>query len=194
MKLLTFTPENHQYRVDGVIVPSVTQVLSILNDYSQVDEKTLLASMDFGKKVHRAIELLNNDDLDEESLDDAIKPYLEHWEKFCTDFKMTEPTSEHRMYHPTLNYAGTIDIYCFLDGVLSIIDIKTGAVSKSAAPQVAAYKAMYEAFIGHKVEQTFILQLNEDRYNVINTTKSNRHDMNIFLSCLNIYNYKNGGK
>ena len=55
---LEYIDEGHIYLVDGVIVPSVTQILKTRfgGMYSQVDPATLKKAADEGTKLHKAIE------------------------------------------------------------------------------------------------------------------------------------------
>lgn len=58
--VLEYYDDTHTYLVDGIIVPSITQILKIKfkNKYSKVDEKTLARASEKGTQVHEAIEKL----------------------------------------------------------------------------------------------------------------------------------------
>ena len=58
MAELTFDPEKHIYRLDGFIIPSVTQVMKPLSDekYKDVDQEVLDAAAKRGTAVHSACE------------------------------------------------------------------------------------------------------------------------------------------
>src|ERR1700730_8589171 len=104
---LTFDPESHIYRHQGRIVPSVTQVLSILNDFSDVHPDYLEASRAFGQHVHAMIDLDNKAELDEEALDGELLPYLNQWRLFLRESKFEVTASELRVHNKALGYAGT---------------------------------------------------------------------------------------
>ena len=58
--VLEYFDDTHTYLVDGIIVPSITQILKIKfkNKYSGVDEKVLNRASEKGTQVHEAIEKL----------------------------------------------------------------------------------------------------------------------------------------
>lgn len=58
--VLEYFDDTHTYLVDGIIVPSITQILKIKfkNKYSGVDEAVLNRASERGTEVHEAIEKL----------------------------------------------------------------------------------------------------------------------------------------
>ena len=62
----TFDPIEHIYRFDGQRVPSVTQILEPLIDYSGVPNGVLQYAADRGTAVHLATEFYDDGDLDED--------------------------------------------------------------------------------------------------------------------------------
>lgn len=80
--MLEFDSSSHTYRVGGVVVPSVTQILSPLVDFSMVTPDVLAAKAAIGTAVHLACELYDMDDLIEYDLDPVLVPYFEGWKKF----------------------------------------------------------------------------------------------------------------
>ena len=56
--VLEYIDEIHQYLVDGVCVPSITQILKIKfgNKYENIDKQVLERAAKKGTKVHEAIE------------------------------------------------------------------------------------------------------------------------------------------
>ena len=58
--VLEYYDDTHTYLVDGIIVPSITQILKIKfkNKYSGVDQKVLKRASERGTQVHEAIEKL----------------------------------------------------------------------------------------------------------------------------------------
>ena len=57
-KVLEYIDETHTYIYDGIVLPSVTQILKIkfANKYSGIDEKILKRAAELGTAVHKAIE------------------------------------------------------------------------------------------------------------------------------------------
>ena len=56
--LLEYIDESHTYLYDGIILPSITQILKIKfgNKYSGVSQDVLKRASEKGTKVHEAIE------------------------------------------------------------------------------------------------------------------------------------------
>lgn len=138
---LTFDPEGHTYTFSGVAVPSVTTILKPLSDFSFVRGDVLEYARDRGSAVHEAIELLAADDLDEDSLDPVILPYLSGYRRFIEETGFVPQISEGRVYHPKYGYAGTFDVIGILNKQRAVVDYKTGAsLPISVGPQLSAYQ------------------------------------------------------
>lgn len=157
---LTFDEESHTYRYQGVVVPGVTSVLKPLMNFDFVDPDVLQAAAQFGRAVHKATELDDLNQLDEDSLDDALAPYLAAWRQFSRDYRVIWSAVEQVVYHPQLRYAGTLDRHgLVLDKptamgrhVPAIVDIKSGTqLYPSVGPQLAAYhRALNESSVTTK--------------------------------------------
>ncbi len=76
-----FEPIQHVYTVDGVIYPSVSQVLP----YNYWSNNT--AAMQKGTYVHLMCEMYMKNTLDEASLDPILIPYLDAFRKFLYETK-----------------------------------------------------------------------------------------------------------
>lgn len=139
---LTFDEATHVYRMNGDVVPSVTQVLAPLCNFSAVPAGVLAAASAFGTAVHKACELFDLGTLDEEALDPALTPYLAAWKQFSFDYMVTWDLVEELVYHPGMRYAGTLDRYGWVKGNQTVVDIKSSAnLYPSVGPQLAGYKA-----------------------------------------------------
>jgi len=184
--MLEFRLEDHSYWLDGVRLPSVTQVLSEMGFYGDAAAYFTEYSRDRGTYVHKAIQLYEDGELDEESLDPVIRPYLKAWKQFKHDSGFIVSASEKAMASVTYQFAGTVDLLgTFEDTTCAIIDIKTGAVGPVVGLQLAAYEIL-EGTHGRK---RFALQLKEDgKYKLHQFT--NRQDRQIFLSALSVYQWK----
>lgn len=141
MSGLTFDEATHTYRYNGNVVPGVTSILAPLTDFSRVPEHVLQAAADFGTAVHKACELDDLGELDEDSLDPALVPYLAAWRQFSAEHAVSWELIEQPVYHKALGYAGTLDRLGLVDGLLSVLDIKSSAqLYPSVGPQLAAYQ------------------------------------------------------
>ena len=184
--MLDFDPINHTYRVDGVVVPSVTQVLKSVGliNFSGIDALTLKRAADFGVAVHYACHLDDIDDLDESTLDDTLKPDLGAWRAFKgpKDDPMFFRQLETPIYSPVYQFAGTPDR---ISGQV-IIDIKTGT---TVYPVTALQLAGYAVLADRPTARRLAVQLKPDGKYQIHEYKD-RKDREIFLACLAIYNWR----
>lgn len=137
---LTFRSDIHAYYFDGQRVPSVTQVLEPLIDYSGVPNGVLNHAADRGTAVHLATEFWDDGDLDEESVDPEVLPYVQAWQRFRDESGFVVERSEVRVYSARHRYAGTVDCIGTMRGRRIMVEKKTTAVLHPAtAIQVSAY-------------------------------------------------------
>jgi hypothetical protein len=142
---LSFDSERHEYRIDGVRIPSVSEILSPLVDLSGVPGAVLLHAQNFGTVVHRVLELHDKNDLDMDSVDAPIMPYLSAWQNFLKESKCEIIANEQILCSEALRYGGTVDRVLRLWGNIAIPDIKTGIVSKTERFQTAAYQYLWNS-------------------------------------------------
>lgn len=129
--MIEFIEEEHLYLVDGIIVPSVTQILGMIfpDKYKNVDKEILKKKAEFGTLGHSIIEHLdiNNPDIalnsilngQNEELGYCIAQYI----NLCKTFKIEPLEHEKRVSYKYL-YAGTLDLIANVDGIESLCDIK----------------------------------------------------------------------
>lgn len=140
---VVFDEATHTYRVAGVVVPSVTQILSDLSVMKRLDPAVLAEGRVRGRMVHHAVDLYNRKDLDEDSLDDSLKPYVTAWKRFCRDMEYEPEINEQILYSARWMFAGTPDTMGTWKQLRRrpkvLIDVKTGAQDPCHGPQTAAY-------------------------------------------------------
>ncbi len=175
MNNFAFDEDRHVYTLDGEPLPSVTQIIRPLHDFSEVPPDVLRRAAEFGTAVHKTVELYLDDDLDEDSLDEplcgcllAFKAFQSvHWDIFDE-----QPIIEKPGYHPKLKYAGTPD----LDFPSRVIDLKSRKTNMlTDAIQTAAYDHM----TGKGNRARYVLELYQDAsYNLVrlNPTKRSGED------------------
>lgn len=143
--LVSFDAITHTYRVDGAIVPSVTEILSAcgltLEFESAAFRDAAAFRADLGTKVHLACELDDRNDLDDSSLDDLVRPYLEAWRHFRAESQLRIAAVEEIVLDGLFRWAGRLDRrgWLFGDSRQTVIDIKTGAPARSHLLQTWAY-------------------------------------------------------
>lgn len=190
MPELRFDAQLHQYTADGVIVPSVTQVLQSVG---LVDYGFLGAQRDFylarGKAVHLACQLADENDLDKSTLDESLAPYLVAWRRFQAETGFRPELIEHRVFNPTYRYAGTLDRTGMIGQTLAIVDTKTTEAAAWTAYQLAAYAACFDRPMRFR---RFAVALHDDgtyratEYHI----KDFARDWNVFLAALTVHNAK----
>ncbi len=148
--MLEFDAERHVYHWNGVRVPNVTSVLAPLTDYSMIPADVLERARAEGVQIHKMIELDAKGDLDTESLPEWIQPYWSAWCRFKDESGFEMVSSEFKMFHKALQYAGTCDLVARLPKLkgmrgLALIDVKR---SLYAGPviglQLAAYADLWD--------------------------------------------------
>lgn len=189
----SFNEELHQYKINGIEIPSVSRVLSEarLSDMSMVPDHVLKTSSEFGKAVHKVIELYCQSKLDFSNLSPPLIPYVEGWKNFVEDFGYKFKRAEIRGYHPFYMYGFTIDT----EGEITkgkyigdvIGDIKSGVPMPSHKYQLnGAYK------LALPKRNTFILYLDPEfhRGYKILFGNNNKREQNVFLAALTIFNIR----
>jgi hypothetical protein len=130
-----FDHKAHIYRnAKGTIVPSTTQVFGILgcNDFDGVPVDVLEWKRNYGIAVHKAIELLVQNDLDWDSLDEVIIPAVSGLEQKLKAMQFRYEAAEEMRVHTLygMQYGLTVD----LRGTIvhqgktrnAVIDLKSG--------------------------------------------------------------------
>jgi hypothetical protein len=185
--LLTFDEATHTYRLLGAVVPSVTQVLTPLIDLSGIPPAVLEAKRQLGQDVHFACQLLDEDDLDEDSVTEDIEPYLRAYRKFKADTGARVLLNERQVAEPMLMYAGTLDRVMEIGGTRWLIDLKTCIASPIAVgPQTSAYlRALGDTRVTHRGA----LRLRPNgTYRLDHLTGAD--DWSVFVSCLTLWRFK----
>jgi len=184
--MILFKEDTHQYFVDGKEYPSVTTILHSLNDFSYVNQDLLDRAAKFGTAVHKATELYDNNELDFDTLDPVLMPYIEAWDNFLHEYKPEILSVEQRIAS-MYGYAGTLDRYVSIKGKRVVIDIKSGTVvPKYTGLQLSAYgQAITEG--GGIVDERYVVHLQPYNYKVVSF--NNKTDFITFKSALNLYRW-----
>lgn len=189
--VLTFDEEPHLYRVDGRVVPSVTQVLkSVYGDliWPWANE----FAMERGRRVHQALHYWILGDLDAKKLSDHIAGYVAAGIRFLQEsgFEIDKidgrPASENRMFSAIYDFAGTADIFGALNRRKACVDFKTGEPGWACGPQTWAYSQMWQEMYGEVVRDRYGLRLSEDGSYQLIPYKDARNDQSDFLSALRV--------
>lgn len=160
----TFDPETHTYLVGGKRLPSITQLMAPLKDFSGVPAEVLKRAQVWGTAVHSVVEYHIEGTLDVETMDELLLgPYTAflQWE---ADHGMSglNPVCEKKFFHPRLGFAGTPDL--IYDDKRWIVEVKTRKFDKKTDPvQTAGQQLLWQANGGSKgYFDHFVLELRLD--------------------------------
>ena len=184
MPSLELDETTHLYTLGDRKLISVTQGISIL-DIRWKDPWYLTR----GKYIHKATELYDRDELDEDRLDPQIRPYLEAYVKFKSDTGFLVRLIEHKLYHPQYLFAGRIDRTGILNGVEDLIDIKSGVKVDTDELQGAGYWELCRAN-NISIRKVFDLYLHENGTYSLVEIKNPKSLLPVFLACLKITQWK----
>jgi hypothetical protein len=195
---LQFIPESHTYLVDGIIRPSVSQILQTtgISDISGIPPEVLEKARMFGSSVHKFCELSDKGELEQYEVQPEVMPCLMAWETFKSENKV-EIVEVEKAYYCALGYCGTIDRLAKVDGKLTVIDIKTSStVQKSAAIQLAAYALFFDQDDAGMYPSRMVVHLTQEGdYKILNGTKNGRQrkafmsddDFGVWAKVLDVY-------
>lgn len=184
---LTFDEASHTYRLGGVLLPSVTTILKPLVDFSGIPADVLEAKRRLGSDVHLASQLLDEDDLDEDTVAENVAGYLNAYRRFKADTGAVVLANEQRVVDEKLLFAGTLDRKFLIRGAKWLIDLKTCISCPIAVgPQTAAYQ---RADGDDSVTHRGALRLRPDgTYRLDQLTDPN--DWACFMAALTLHRYK----
>ena len=163
-KTLEFDEPSHTYTLDGTVIPSVSQIIQAAGYWG---DGTFFkpGAAEKGTRIHKAIELLNLDQLDRSQIEGTgYVPYVEAYELWVKEFGPEILDVEVRMVGECegVVYAGTVDLVAEVKGELCIIDLKTGRqYPKPYRAQLGAYALAYENATDRKAKQIMGLHIND---------------------------------
>ena len=135
--------ENHKYTINGKPAIGVNELLDLFGMKKKIPEHFLKNAFHKGTCVHSVAELHLADTLDEENLDDALKPYLKGFEKFKKENPFEVFETEMLVGSEALGICGQLDCLANKKGQL----IYDWTISKNVGDwkwiQVALYQYLY---------------------------------------------------
>jgi hypothetical protein len=150
-----FFKERFGYEIEGVWFPRVTSVTSFGTRslaFKAIDpfgrKFGFQQAAEWGTLVHETIEKLLKGE--KEIMDGRIKVSIETFQEWQKEYPLfiakPQEDVECRVVNIEHGYAGTVDIIAKVDGVLSIIDLKTSTrINKEYGLQTAAYMNAYNS-------------------------------------------------
>ncbi len=182
-----FDAATHTYKVNGIVWPSVTQILHAFdNGLDGIDQDVLDRKSMLGRAVHRACELDDKGDLDGDTLHPVVAPYLEQWRKFRRDMRVQVIGNEHIVVNTLHKYVGTNDrLVAFGRFELAVLDIKSGMKRRTHEWQTGGYKAACDRGAGPAVDGRCCLYLTPERYSL--EIHEDPSDPAVFLNMSAVY-------
>jgi hypothetical protein len=182
---LEFIEEGHVYKIGDRRLISVTQALKVVDDRYKVDPWYF----ERGRIIHLCTEYEDRDELDLDTVDTQVAGYVQAYVTFKKDTGFKPTIIEKPMVHPKLWYAGKPDKIGPLNGILALIDLKSGAPAKVDPLQGAAY---WELAIvnGIPVKKAFDLYLKDDGTYKLEPIQNPKSLLPVFLAALRITQWK----
>ena len=124
-----FDEATHTYTLDGVVIPSVTEICAPITCGKYPPVGVVQQAAARGTRVHELCALYDMDALPDE-IEAELVGYVKAWAAFCRDYKPVWRHIELPLYgeiDPGQPFAGTLDRIGEIDGRTRVVDIKTAA-------------------------------------------------------------------
>ena len=207
MQPFRFDADAHAYYLGSERIPGVTAVLGQVVDFSFVRDEVLDRKRAIGSALHEAIEIDLDGELDEDSVDPAVRPYFTGWRKFQDEHgAFLIQAKERPIYSRIYRYGCTPDLWgnfiagneavpfvCEIKSTATVhpaVGLQTAAqlqcIAEDGAPYVGRSRAVSE-YIARA--RRFVLQLlPTGKYSLRELTA--RDDFATFLALLTAYRWK----
>jgi hypothetical protein len=196
--------DEHIYRVkmEGNLreVPSVTTIMKDVGYYpwsfnSKKDAEIIVFPEEGkmtpavrGTRIHNITEEIDKG-IDVDPVDPELLPYIEAYRKFKSENIVTITEIEEIVFNEEYFFAGALDRVMRINGVPTIVDIKTGAKMKTTGVQLAAYRYAWEKMGGQKDMARFALHLTDSgKYKLVPYRSA--EDLPDFFAAIRVYNFK----
>lgn len=153
-----YIDEIHTYLVNGIIVPSVSQLIheNVFPDkYKGVPKKILQAKAEYGTEVHSIIEKIENSE-EYTTTSVYIKESIKQYFKLKDEYNVVVKEQEKIVNYKDI-YAGRFDMVAEINGSLCLCDIKTTA--ELDLEYLSWQLSMYELAYGKKFDKLIAIWL-----------------------------------
>ena len=134
--------DNHEYTVDGLKVPSVSEILNVYfppcGFYTEEGQQDGKYRHEWYAALAQGIETTN-------APYPKIAPAIDGFKKFLADVKPVYVSGEIPYHHPTLRYCGTPDVVFRIGDRLVVTDFKPQQKNKRTRIQTALYMLLLQA-------------------------------------------------
>jgi hypothetical protein len=161
-------------------------------EFKFVDPAVLKKAQERGTAAHAMISDNIKLDTSVEDVEFDMIDYFYAWQDFRTRSGFVPILSEEKVYSRKYGYAGTLDLFGWLNKKLILPDIKcVTSLARSTGPQTAAYlqalRETHPEYDDAKIERA-ALQLTPDGKWKLHPL-DHKDDLKVFLSCVNIHNH-----
>lgn len=185
---LTFDPKAHAYYLNGVRLPSVTQVIE---DFGMGPIYPPGPYKVRGERVHQCCELFDlGENLDDYDIGEEIWPRVRAYQRLMNDMQFQWTMIEQILYDPELLVAGKTDRIGFTKhGEPCVLDIKTGKPGREVALQLAGYARMGLPRSEYLKAKRYKAELREDESYRL-TVYEDPYDFEAWKSFVTVYKWK----
>jgi len=151
---LKFTEEGHIYHHD----PPVDGLTNMIKSFGFITHKASQGYLDRGTAIHFALQLLDENDLDEDGVDPQIRPWIEGYKRFKEDTGFKPIRIEAMAHHDGYLFATRIDRDGKMNGDLVLLELKSGGKQEWWGWQLA----LQQIALQHEYKKRFALSLTGD--------------------------------
>lgn len=164
--MIEFIEEEHIYLYDGVIVPSVSEILHFIfpDKYKNVDKEILQKKAVYGSKIHETIECLEqNKTLPE--LDITQEFSLKQYQRLKAKYNINVQVQEKMINYKDI-YAGRFDMIATIGEKLCLCDIKTTSQldKEYLSYQLSFYELAFKSMYGTGFDKLYAIWLPKKGY------------------------------
>lgn len=166
-RTLEFLDETHTYLVDGVIVPSVTQLLGrkFSHKYDNIPAETLRKAAERGTAIHKSIENYCVSHVES----DLIELHDFKFLKKMYQFEVMENELPIILDLGGKTYAGRLDMILKMNDKYSVADIKTTSTldKEYLGHQLNLYRIGVEQCYDYRIEELYGIHLKEGKRKLV---------------------------
>jgi hypothetical protein len=192
-----FEASSHSYWLGRVQIPSVSTVIQGAGLRKPIPDSLsplLALKQQLGKDVHTATKLYDLGTLDEKSIDDTVRPYLEAWKAFRCLFEADLIEETIFASYRGMNYGMTLDRTGRVRNIGPVIlEIKTSETKDDAAwgVQLAGYDLGAGPLqVSPFRRRRFVLQLHQDGKWSFSSEYTDSADYDVFTWALGLEYFK----
>ena len=161
-----YDEENHKYYVDGVELPSVTEIANPISAerLNALQMSLVEKARARGSRCHELCEeYLLLDELEAEQIEGEYIPYIKQFVIWCKTFRPKVLFTEKRLFGK--EFCGTLDLVCEIDGKTIIVDYKFTSVAdkKSLSVQLEGYYRLAKEN-NMDIDECWYLHIKKDGY------------------------------